>query len=41
MDLCRLYGPEITDRMDTWVEKVKKYQYCELKIQVASTQQKK
>ena len=24
MDFCRLYGPEITDRMDIWVDKGKK-----------------
>ena len=23
MDFCWLYGPEITDRMDIWVEKMK------------------
>ena len=33
MDFCWLYGPEITDRMDMWVEKGKRGKYCELKIE--------
>ena len=33
MDFCWLYGPEITDRMDMWVENKKICKYYELKIE--------